>query len=283
MVLLHLITTQKFYENPTKGVSYGFYWAYYFAPYWSMTEYEPRTKRLKERLLIKLKERAYSFVFLPPDTLITSGDSACHFYVFSKKGAVERGRLEGCNRKTWVYRETHGVRIMVPGERDVKIFKVKGLKAEPFAQEVYDHRIVDCWVYDTFRCAPDTGVFRGAASVIPLDVPKDLMLITYDWGIRIMRGKDTVVTVETPSRPLESSYSHGLLHVALGSHGLLTVDVNRGAYTYYRDIAAVNVYSSTYMFVVLVEDMDGCIHLFRPVFRPPSVAYIGKAETTFCR
>ena len=286
MVPLLLILSQKFYRNPMKGAKYGFYWNYYFRPYWSMLDYDPDRMLLRERLLVKLKEPGYSFVFLPPDTLLTSGNRACHFYIISEEGtAVERGNLPGCDRKTWIVRLPFGdgVRVVIPKGREVRTYVVKDLKVREDTVMRYDYPIVSCWVTDEIECALDTGLYRGATDVVPFDLEENLFLITYPWGIRLMRGKDTVITLRTPSEPIISTYAHGLVHVALGSYGILTADAQTGAHTYYRDISAIGIYSSYGKFVVLVEDIDGCIHVFRPVFRPPSIKYVGKAETTFCR
>ncbi len=286
MVPLLLILSQKFYRDPMKGAKYGFYWDYHRRPYWSMLDYDPVRMTLRERLLVRLKEPSYSFVFFPPDTLITSGDRACHLYLISEEGtAIERGTIPGCDSKTWVVRLPlgTGARVVVPKGREVRTYIVRNLKVRDDTVMRYGHPIVSCWVTDRVACALDTGIYRGALEVLPLDLETGVTLIAYPWGVRVMRGEDTVVSIRTPSRPMAYSYAHGLLHVALGSHGILTVDTHTGAHTYYRDIPAVGIYASYGKFVVLVEDLDGCIHIFRPVFRPPSVKYVRKAETTFCR
>lgn len=278
------MVAQKFYRNPMKGAEYGFYWNYATRPYWSMLEYVPAEMRLKERLLVKLKERAYDFYFVPPRRLFTSGDSTCHIYEVSESGtAVEIKTFPGCNPKTLMTTYMNvGVLFITPEGREVKMFAAVDTQLLKDADTVvrYDYPIASCWYDYDLVCVPDTGIYEGATDVVPLE--EDRTLITYPWGLRLMDGKDTVLNLRTPSRPLSSTYAHGLLHVALGSNGILTVDVRRGSYTYYRGITAVSLYSSFYGFVLLVEDMDGCLHVFRPVFRPPSVRYVGKAETTFC-
>ncbi len=288
MVPFLLIISQKFYRDPMKGARYGFYWNYKTLPYWSMLDYDPYRMLLRERLLVRLKEPGYSFAFISPDTLITSGEGACHFYIISEKGtAIEKGNLPGCNRKTWIASIPLPfvtlTEVIVPEGKEVRSYELEGFKVEKDTVIRYDHPVISCWLMKEVTCALDTGVYRGATDVSLLDRDENVTLITYPWGIRLMRGEDTVVSIRTPSEPMDYSYAHGLLHVALGTYGILTVDIHTGAHTYYRDIPAVGVYSSYGKFVVLAEDLEGCIHIFRPVFRPPSVEYVGRAETTFCQ
>jgi len=247
-------------------------------------EYDESKKLLKERLLLNVDTYPYTFYISYPDTLIIGGPDGCYSYLFSKEGVSPVGRLNVCNSKTWMFRGGDDtLRVLVPTGRRVEIFKLRRMRFYHDTTLLYDYPVVGCWIYDTLTCVVDTGPFRGGSDAQLLDAEEDIVLITYPRGIRLLKGGKTFLTLRTPARPLATSYSHGLLHVALGSSGVLTVDARTGAHTIYEGITAVNLYSSLFRFVVIVEDMDGCLYVFRPVFRPPSIAPVSKARTTYCR
>ncbi|NPB03860.1 MAG: hypothetical protein GXO39_05545 [Thermotogae bacterium] len=282
MALL-LILSQKFYENFLQGSKRGYYWYFRSRNAWAALEYRDTPPYMIERLLIILDHPIYSSYFVKPDSLFVVGDTACYLYRVSKNRALLDKILGECNPNSWIFAKNWKLHIVVPKKREVTVYNIENAEMHFAALERYDHDIVNCWMARDLVCALDTGVFRGAKMVYPLDLSGKKFVVLYRWGIRLLNGGDTILELKTPSIPLSVTYSHGLIHIALGTHGILTVDAERGAYTYLKNLPTVDIYASRYYFKVFAEDMDGCLHVLKPVFRPPSLRYLTKADISFCK
>lgn len=241
--------------------------------------------KVEEIVRVRLEDFALSFSFKEPDTLAVLSPSGCYFYKLLKDRVKKERFDETCRgKKGFFYYFGDYIRLLLYSGNRAELYSVQGFELKLDTTFEYGNRILGCEVLPwTIKCFEEKGVFKGAERVYLLSLSDSAFLITYGRTLKVIRRGREVVRVEVERRPIDISYSHGLVHVALGDRGMLTVDAKRGYYTFYRDITAIAVYSSILKFVVLVEDGDGCIHTFKPVFRPPGVRYVRKGKVKGCR
>ncbi len=277
--MLLFVISQKMIERPQ--VSHVFYWSYKSAPYFSILSFIPEKWELKEEVLLKFDEPVKNFAKIG-DTLITLTSRGCEVYLITYKSTnpIKISEFERCNDRTFFAYDTGGIYIGIPHEKYLEVYKFSGRKYEPFKNLSFDYEILFCDVINgNFKCYENRYKFGNISEVSPVD----------DSTYYVVSGRRVYVVVkgvkvyekEFPQTPLSVSVSHGFLYVST-VRGIYCIDLGTKAEGFV-EVPSIKIYAARWSFVVLVEDVDECIRVFKPVFRPPSLLYIGKGKTHLCK
>lgn len=271
---MELILTQKVISSPDIG--YGFYWNYRVGPYFSILSQQ--NGKIEERVFLKFEKPIISFI-LVGDTLAITTEDYCGFYLITYKSEkpIKLGEFKGCNPFTFFAYDTGGIYIGIPKGRELNIysFKNNSLKLVKTKNFNFNPKICDV-INGEFECVPydgglDWGGFLDDSTYYAIERN----------NIKVFRNKELLIEKSTDKKPLSVSASHGFLYIST-VEGIYCIDLNTKSEGFVK-FPALKVYAAKYSFLVLVEDIDGCINVFKPIFRPPSLRFLTRAGTRFCK
>ncbi len=257
-------------------VGYAFYWNYISKQGFSVLSYKPEEMSLKEKVYLNLKVDRFLIV---NDTILVLSDGKCYMYLiaYGSENPIKLLEFKECNEKTFFAYDTGGLYIGVPQPRSLKIYKYKDGKFTLYEIKRFKREITMCdAVKGKFYCV--YGKYHGETGDFVYD---SVYYLIDGYAVKVFENDRKIYEKTLKKKPLSVSISHGFLYIST-AEGIHCIDLNTKAEGFV-EFPSVKVYSSKYSFIVLVEDMDGCINLFKPIFRPPSLKFIKKADTRFCK
>jgi len=269
MVLLAILN-QKLVEKPK--FEYGFYWNYKTRPYFSILSVDG--DNLKEEVILELDDISENFV-LVGDTLIISTKRGCFYYLltYKSKKPIFMGNFENCNKFSFFAYDTGGIYLGTPKGNFLEIYRFRGGKFKRFKVKSFNFEVKVCdALYGDFKCGRYSGDADDGAFL-----DDSTYFVIKGRSVKVFRKERVIFSRRFEKIPLSVSLSRELLYIST-IDGIHIFDLRTGAEGFVR-FPSVKIYASKYSFLVLVEDPDGCINLFKPLFRPPSLLFLGKVNS----
>lgn len=269
MVLLTLLS-QKVVERPK--FEYGFYWNYKGGPYFSILSLEG--EEVREEAFFELDDRAENFALIG-DTLIISTQRGCFSYLltYKSKKPINLGKFPNCTKFSFFAYDTGGVYLGTPKGKVLKIYRFLNGKFEEFKVKNFDKEVKICdAVEGDFVCGinsadADDGAFLDDSTYF----------VIKGKVVRVFRNERIIFSRKFERFPLSVSLSREILYISTVD-GIHISDIRTGAEGFAK-FPAIKVYASRYSFLVLAEDLEGCINIFKSSLRPPSLLFLGRVSS----
>ncbi|MEO0150111.1 MAG: hypothetical protein ABIL23_06800, partial [candidate division WOR-3 bacterium] len=196
---------------------------------------------------------------------------------YKSEKPIKLGEFEGCNRFTFFAYDTGGIYVAIPKGKKLNIYNFKDNKLKFVKTKTFNFNAKICDVINgEFVCVPYKGeIYEGGF------LDDSTYYVIEGKTVKVFRNKELLIEKSMDKKPLSVSASHGFLYIST-VEGIYCIDLNTKAEGFV-EFPSLKVYAAKYSFVVLVEDLDGCINIFKPVFRPPSLKFLSKANTRFCK
>ncbi len=268
MVFLTILN-QKLVERP--HFEYGFYWNYKTGPYFSILALDGES--LIEKATFELDYQAENFV-LVGETLVISTVRGCFSYLltYKSKKPMILGHFPKCNKFSFFAYDTGGIYVGIPRGKTLEVYRFINGRFEKFRVKQFEREIKICdAVGGEFVCGmksadAEEGAFLDDSTYFTIQ----------NKSVRVFRKERIIFSRDFERKPLSVSLSRENLYIST-VEGIHVFDLRTRAEGFVK-FPAVKVYASRYSFLVLVEDLEGCINVFKPTFRVPGLVFLSKVS-----